>query len=40
MLEHLPPSYDDLFDEKCAAVYQHVYDLYYGPEQSVYGVVA
>ena len=37
VLENLPSSYtDDDCHQKCETIYQHVYDLYYGPGQSVY----
>ncbi|HET7089605.1 MAG TPA: type I restriction enzyme endonuclease domain-containing protein, partial [Anaerolineae bacterium] len=36
-LEDLPRAYtDDLYQQKCEAVYQHVYDAYAGPNLSVY----
>ncbi|MFQ5409316.1 MAG: type I restriction enzyme endonuclease domain-containing protein, partial [Anaerolineales bacterium] len=36
-LDTLPQAYaTDVYNEKCEAVYQHVYDAYYGAEQSVY----
>ncbi len=36
-LEDLPRVYtDDLYQQKCEAVYQHVYESYYGPRRSVY----
>lgn len=39
VLENLPPKYsDDDYRVKCDAVYQHVYDSYYGAGQSVYRV--
>jgi len=35
-LENLPQKYSaDDYRVKCDAVYQHVYDSYYGPGQSV-----
>lgn len=37
MLDKLPRSYTpDIYQTKCDAVYQHVYDSYYGRGQSVY----
>ena len=39
VLENLPQKYsDDDYRVKCDAVYQHVYDSYYGAGGSVYGV--
>ncbi len=39
VLENLPQKYsDDDYNMKCDAVYQHVYDSYYGSGRSVYGV--
>jgi len=39
VLENLPQKYsDEEYNVKCEAVYQHVYDSYYGAGQSVYGV--
>ena len=39
VLENLPQKYsDDDYRLKCDAVYQHVYDSYYGSGQSVYVV--
>ena len=39
VLENLPQKYsDDDYRVKCEAVYQHVYDSYYGAGGSVYGV--
>jgi type I restriction enzyme R subunit len=41
VLENLPQKYsDDDYRVKCDAMYQHVYDSYYGAGQSVYGVGA
>jgi type I restriction enzyme, R subunit len=38
VLDNLPEKYStDDYNAKCEAVYQHVYDSYYGAEQSVYG---
>ncbi len=37
VLENLPQKYSDDDDRvKCETLYQHVYDSYYGPGQSVY----
>lgn len=39
VLENLPQKYsDEEYNVKCEAVYQHVYDSYYGAGRSVYGV--
>jgi hypothetical protein len=39
VLETLPQKYsDDDYRVKCDAVYQHVYDSYYGAGRSVYAV--
>jgi type I restriction enzyme R subunit len=36
-LDRLPPVYDDaIFQEKMQRVYQHVYESYYGPGNSIY----
>ena len=36
-LDGLPDAFDkDLFDQKCNVVFQHVYESYYGQEQSLY----
>nr|MBI2904515.1 DUF3387 domain-containing protein [Chloroflexota bacterium] len=38
VLERLPEAYtDELYREKCAVVYQHIYDSYFGPGRGVYG---
>jgi type I restriction enzyme R subunit len=38
-LDQLPQAYDKvLYDQKCEAVYQHVYDTYFGPGHSIYAV--
>ena len=38
-LDLLPRIYTpDLFHNKCDIVYQHVYDSYFGPEQSIYAL--
>ncbi len=40
VLENLPQKYsDDEYSIKCEAVYQHVYDSYYGAGRSVYQVM-
>jgi type I restriction enzyme R subunit len=37
VLDKLPAVYTpDLYQTKCSAVYQHVYDSYYGPGKSIY----
>ncbi|MCR3883445.1 MAG: type I restriction endonuclease subunit R [Methanothrix sp.] len=37
VLDHLPQNYtQEMYDEKCEAVYQHVYESYYGEGQGVY----
>ena len=34
----LPEVYDEaIFDTKCTAAYQHVYEAYYGGGESLYG---
>jgi type I restriction enzyme, R subunit len=39
--QELPQLYKpDLYRQKCDAVYQHVYDSYFGPGQSCYAQVA
>jgi len=39
VLTRLPEAYsDDLYHEKCAVVYQHIYDSYYGSGYSVHGL--
>lgn len=41
VLDKLPSVYTkELYDQKCAAVYQHVYDSYLGEGKSVYPVAA
>lgn len=36
-LDALPDAYGiDLYDEKCTAVYTHIYDNYYGAGHSIY----
>jgi type I restriction enzyme R subunit len=37
---HLPQSYDDMFNLKVEAVYQHIYESYFGAGQSIYGPAA
>lgn len=40
-LEHLPRCYTpEIFQRKCDAVYQHVFDSYYGGSKSVYAMSA
>jgi len=37
--DELPPAYSaELYQQKCDAVYQHVYDSYYGENRSLYAV--
>ena len=37
ILDRLPRSYiPELYQHKCDLVYQHVYDSYFGPRQSIY----
>jgi len=37
VLDKLPPIYtSDLYQEKCGAIYQHVYDTYFGAGKSLY----
>jgi type I restriction enzyme R subunit len=37
--DELPPAYSaELYQQKCEAVYQHVYDSYYGENRSLYAV--
>ncbi len=39
--QELPPIYTaDLYKQKCDTIYQHVYDSYFGPGQSIYAHVA
>ena len=40
ILEDLPLSRytDDMYQQKCEVVYQHIYDCYYGNGNSIYGV--
>jgi type I restriction enzyme R subunit len=36
-LAQLPTAYDkDLYAQKCAAVYEHIYEAYAGPDRSLY----
>ena len=40
-LDHLPRVYTpELYEQKCDAVFQHVYESYYGQGNSVYGAAA
>ena len=37
ILDHLPPAYTpEVYRQKCEVVYQHVYDSYTGPGQTIY----
>ena len=37
--ELLPECYsEELYEQKCEAVYQHIYDSYYGDDSSVYTI--
>lgn len=37
VLDHLPETFTmELYRRKCDAVYQHVYDSYYGSGRSIY----
>mgnify|MGYP000358984902 CR=1 FL=1 len=37
MLDDLPESFNrELYEQKCNVVFQHVYESYYGQEQSLY----
>ena len=39
VLDQLPRAYSpELYEKKCDAVYQHVYDSYYGKERSLYSL--
>ena len=41
ILEWLPKAYaPDLYQQKCDAAYQHIFDSYFGPGQSIYGRAA
>lgn len=38
ILDELPPAYTkELWQNKCDATYQHIYECYYGQGMSVYG---
>jgi type I restriction enzyme R subunit len=40
MLDYLPEAYGkEIYERKCQAVYQHVYDAYHGESRSVYGTM-
>jgi type I restriction enzyme R subunit len=40
-LDRLPPAYtQDLYQQKCDDVYQHIYDAYYGSNRSLYATAA
>jgi type I restriction enzyme R subunit len=39
MLDKLPRAYTpELYQQKCDIVYQHVFESYFGPSQSVYAM--
>ena len=41
ILDELPECYEQvIYDQKCEAVYQHIYDSYYGAGNSIYDVAA
>ena len=41
ILDELPECYEpEIYDQKCEAVYQHIYESYYGDGNSVYSVAA
>ena len=41
ILDELPECYEpSIYDQKCEAVYQHIYESYYGDGNSIYGVAA
>ena len=41
ILDELPECYEpNIYDQKCEAVYQHIYESYYGDGNSIYGVAA
>ena len=41
ILDELPECYEQaIYDQKCEAVYQHIYDCYYGDGNSIYDVAA
>lgn len=40
ILDHLPEKYTtDVYQKKCEIVYEHIYDSYIGPGQSIYAAV-
>lgn len=40
ILDHLPEKYTiDVYQKKCEVVYEHIYDSYIGPGQSIYATV-
>ena len=41
ILDELPECYEpNIYTQKCEAVYQHIYESYYGEDNSIYGVAA
>ena len=41
ILDELPECYEpNIYDQRCEAVYQHIYESYYGDGNSIYGVAA
>ena len=41
ILDELPERYtQEIYDQKCEVVYQHIYDCYYGNGNSIYGAAA
>ena len=39
ILDELPERYtQEIYDQKCEVVYQHIYDCYYGAGNSIYGI--
>lgn len=39
IFEHLPEKYTKpVYDQKCELVYEHVYDVYYGPAKNIYSL--
>ena len=41
ILDELPERYtQEIYDQKCEVVYQHIYDCYYGAGNSIYGDAA
>ena len=41
ILDELPEHYtQEIYDQKCEVVYQHIYDCYYGNGNSIYGTAA